>query len=560
MEITFGILKLCAGIGLFLFGIYLLEESLKHLSGRNFKIFLQRIAKNPIGAVLGGAIVTAVLQSSSLVSLMVLAFVGAGVFNMKNALAIILGANLGTTIDSWLVAMLGFKVNVEVAAYPVVFAGGLLLILFNNRQKIKHLSFFLLGFGLLFIGLALMKTAMEAHVQDYNLAQYAEMPLIIFLFIGFLLTLIVQSSSVTMALTLSAIHAGAIGFEPAAAIVLGSETGTTIKIMLGAIGGNATKKRVVFGNFLFNVTLTVFAFIFLKQILFLITNSFKITDPLIGLVTFSTLTNLLGIAVFLPLLNSFVKFLDSFFKESDISASAYIGNAKSAETETAIDLVYKETEYFIRCCLLFNLSKFGIGTNSFLQPPDFKGIIDKKKFTSQTPEEQYEYLKELQGELQAFYLKLRAKLSNEQNSQLNQGISAVRSAMHSVKSMKDIDSNISDLRRSSKDIKFDFFMKQKKATEELYHQFYQLMGRDKIVAFEAFQQVYDDILNNYITSLNNFYKEAQSAQLEDMDLTTVINFNREHFTSNKAMLVAIKDFILNEKEAEDFNEMMNYKT
>jgi hypothetical protein len=128
MDIFLLILKLCAGVGLFLFAMYLLEESLKNLSGRNFKIFLQRSTKNKLGAVAGGAIVTGVLQSSSMVSLMVLAFVGAGVFTMKSALAIILGANLGTTLDSWVVATLGFKTNIEVIAYPTIFIGGLLLI------------------------------------------------------------------------------------------------------------------------------------------------------------------------------------------------------------------------------------------------------------------------------------------------------------------------------------------------------------------------------------------------------------------------------------------------
>ena len=159
MVILTLIFKLAAGVGLFLFAMYLLEESLKNLSGRNFKLFLQRTTKNTVAAVGGGALITALLQSSSMVSLMVLAFVGAGVFTMKNAMAIILCANLGTTLDSWLVATLGFKVDIEVAAYPVVFIGGMLLILFNNRKNIKYIAYFLLGFGLLFIGLSFMKTA-----------------------------------------------------------------------------------------------------------------------------------------------------------------------------------------------------------------------------------------------------------------------------------------------------------------------------------------------------------------------------------------------------------------
>jgi phosphate:Na+ symporter len=560
MEFNFNIFKLCGGIGLFLFAMYLLEESLKNLSGRNFKLFLQNSAKNRLGAVAGGAIVTGVLQSSSVVSLMVLAFVGAGVFRMKNALAIILGANLGTTLDSWVVATLGFKVNIEIAAYPIVCIGGLILVLFGNRKTIKYISFFLLGFGLLFIGLAFMKTAMEIEVKEFDFSKYAAMPLVIFLLIGFMITMAVQSSSVTMALTLSALHAGAIGFAPSAAIVLGSETATTIKIMIGAIGGNAPKKRVVLGNFFFNVFITVFAFIFLKQLLFLITDIFKIRDPLIGLVTFSSITNLFGIAVFLPLLNPFAKLLEGFFKDTDTSAAAFIGNANISEPETAVDLLHRETEFFIYCSMLFNLSMFEIDAKLFVVPPDYKNILDKRKFSSLTPEEQYEFLKQLQCELQAFYLGLKTKLEDEQNTQLNQWISAARSAMHSVKSMKDIGSNIVNLKRSSKDIKFDFFIQHKKYSEDLYRSFHLLMSQQNNVEFETLQHMYDGILNNFTSSLNNFYKDAQTSPIEDMDITVVINFNRELFTSDKAMLIAIKDFKLTEKEATDFNELLIYKT
>lgn len=560
MEILFNIFKLCAGIGLFLFAMYLLEESLKNLSGRNFKIFLQRISKNKLGAVTGGAIVTGVLQSSTLVSLMVLAFVGAGVFTMKNAMAIILGANLGTTLDSWLVATLGFKVNIEIAAYPAVCIGGLLLILSGSRKAIKYLSFFLLGFGLLFIGLSFMKTAMEVQVKEFDLSNYVNMPLVVFLLIGFIITLVVQSSSVTMALTLSALHAGAIGFAPAVAIVLGSETGTTIKLMLSATGGSASKKRVALGNFLFNVFLTVFTFIWLKPILFLITGIFAINDPLIGLVTFSSLTNLLGIAIFLPLLNPFAKFLERFFKDSDESAAVFIGNANIAETETSLDLFRREIDYFIFSSMLYNLSMFEVDIKLLQDRPDFNTIINKRKFLSQTSEEKYEYLKQLQGELQAFYLKLRNELHEEQLSQVNQLISSVRSSMYSVKSMKDIGNNIANLRRSSKDIKFDFFMHYKRIIEKLYVQLNEILCLAGKESLKNLQHLYNDILNNYSFALNNFYKEAQYASIEEIDITIVLNFNRELFTSNKAILMAIKDFLLKEKEATDFNEILVHKT
>lgn len=552
--------KLAAGVGLFLFAMYLLEESLKNLSGRNFKLFLQRITKNAVGAVTGGAIVTAILQSSSMVSFMVLAFVGAGVFTMKNAMAIILGANLGTTLDSWLVATVGFKTDIEVVAYPAVCLGGFLLILFGNRKKIKYLSFFLFGFGLLFIGLSFMKTAMEAQVKIFDFSQYAQMHLIVFLLIGFVITMLVQSSSVTMALTLSALHVGAITFPIAAAIVLGSETGTTIKIVLGAIGGNASKKRVVLGNFLFNVFVTVFAFLLLKPILSLITTVFNIKDPLIGLVTFSSLINLFSIFFFLPFIDQFARFLERFFKDSNGNTAAFIKHATIAEPITALDLFRRETQFFIHNSMLFNLELFKIDTHEMQTNSNYTEINEKRKFFDKTPEEKYDFLKQLQGELQLFYLQLRPKLQTEQYSELSQLISSVRSAMHAVKSIKDTGSNISNLSHSSKDIKYNFFIHHKKETETLYKTLNTYLNDQKSVSFDDLQHIYNNIQINYATALNNFYAEAQNTAIEDIDITTIINFNRELFTSNKALLMAVKDFLLKEKLAEDFNELSVYKT
>ena len=540
--------------------MHLVEVSLKNLSGRSFKLFLQKITKNNIGAVAGGTIITAILQSSSMVSLMVLAFVGAGVFTMKNAMAIILGANLGTTVASWLVATLGFKTNIEIIAYPAVCVGGFLLILFENRKTTKYLAYFILGFGLMFIGLSFMKTAMESQVQHVDFSQYTNMPLIAFLFIGFLVTLILQSSSVTMILTLSALHAGAIDFPMAAAIVLGGETGTIIKIIVSAIGGNVTKKRVALGNLLFNICITVIVFALLKPILYLITDIIKIKDPLIGLVSFSTLINLLAIIVFLPLLDLFTKFLECFFKNNDDSVSSFISHASIAEPETALDLFQRETIYFIHNSMLHNLELFNIETKSLEENSEFKKVSETDNFLSKTKVEKYEFLKQLQGELQAFYLKLRAKLQDQQQAELNQMISAVRSAMHAVKSVKDIGTNIKNLRESSKDIKYNFFMHHKKETESLYIKLHNYLGLTKKASFEQLQELFNSIEKNYSSALNNFYTEAQNASIESIDITTVINFNRELFTSNKAMLMAIKEIDLDEKQAENFNEIPIYKT
>jgi len=558
MDIFLSILKLSAGVGLFLFAMYLIEDALKNLSGRTFKIFLQKITKSSLRAAIGGAIITAILQSSSVVSFMVLAFVGAGIFSLKNALAIILGANIGTTLASWMVATLGFKMNIEILAYPSVFIGGFVLILFDNRKYLKNLALFLLGFGLLFIALSFMKTAMEANTFDFS--KYRNLPTIVYLLIGFIITFIVQSSSVTMALTLSALNADTITFLPAAAIVLGSETGTSIKIMVGAIGGNASKKQVALGNFLFNIFSTVLAFIFIKQIIGLISNTFNIKDPLIGLVSFSSFVNVVGVIIFLPFLNLFVKLFMKMYKNVEDSASTYISYASIKETVTALDLFRRETAFFIHNAMVFIFELFELNYESLKTNPDFIKINEKKGYFSKTPDEKYNYLKQLQGELQVFYLKLRSLLKGEQVSMLNQLISALRSAMHSVKSIKDVERNISNLSQSSKNIKFDFFLHHKKETEILYQKLNKLLAEWNEEGFEELNRIFIVTQKNYTSALENFYKDAQNANTDVLDITTALNFNREIFTSNKAMLVAVKDYLLSEKDSDKFNELLKYRT
>lgn len=210
--------------------------------------------------------------------------------------------------------------------------------------------------------------------------------------------------------------------------------------------------------------------------------------------------------------------------------------------------------------MLFNLELFKIDTLALKKQSDYIEINEKKSFASKTSEEKYEFLKQLQGEMQAFYLKLRTKLNSEQNSELSQLISAARSSMHAVKSVKDIDSNIMDLSHSSKDIKYQFFMHHKKETENLYLKLSAFLSMEEPVNFEELEAIFNTIQNNYTTALNTFYTEVQLTIVENIDITTVINFNRELFMSNKAMLMALKDLILDEKNAQNFNEISIYKT
>lgn len=233
-----------AGLGVFLLGINQMEGGIKSLAGKSFRKYMRSYTRNPFYGILIGTIITAILQSSSVVSLMTIAFVGAGIIPLKNAVGVIFGANLGTTATGWIVASIGFKFPIESFALPVLGVGGILVTLFSNRIFFTELGRFLIGFGALFTGIAFMKDAIDVTNIDANTITQFSIPVHLYFIVGVFLTAIIQSSSATMAITLSGLYAGLIPLDIAAAIVVGGSLGTTITVLLGTLGGNSIKKQV----------------------------------------------------------------------------------------------------------------------------------------------------------------------------------------------------------------------------------------------------------------------------------------------------------------------------
>ncbi|MFN9115872.1 MAG: Na/Pi cotransporter family protein, partial [Bacteroidota bacterium] len=235
---------LLGGIAIFLMGTGMMEEAIRQLAGRRFKLFLKRSTEHPLKAVGSGAFVTALLQSSSVVNLFVLSLVGSGVMRMRQALAVMLGANLGTTFTSWMIAMIGFNLNLESYALPVFGLSGMLMYYAGKDSSLRVWARLFAGFSLLFWGLGFMQKSMQELVLKIDFSVLTGYHLIIFLFAGMIITGIVQASSVTIAITLSALHSNVINIQMAAALVLGAEIGTTFKLALASYKGSAAKKRV----------------------------------------------------------------------------------------------------------------------------------------------------------------------------------------------------------------------------------------------------------------------------------------------------------------------------
>ena len=308
-------------------------------------------------------VVTAVLQSGSVVNLMVLAFVGSGVLNLRNALAVILGSNIGTTLDSWVVALLGFRFNIEMVAYPLIGISGILMTLSEKGSSRYLWCRFSFGLGALFVGLDLIKGGFAGMVREMDFTAYAGYPLIFFLLLGFIVTSLIQSSYAMVAIVLGALHAGAITILPATAIILGSEAGTTIKLLVAAADGLPAKRRVAYANFLYNVVVVILVFLATRPLNSLIADRLGLTNPLVALVFFQSLINVAGALLFLPFLNTGAAYLERKFPDA-FTTARYIGSVPPGAGDIAMEVFEKETRRFMALTLRFMQSCFGAAPES----------------------------------------------------------------------------------------------------------------------------------------------------------------------------------------------------
>lgn len=544
-----------AGLGIFLYAMHLVEDALKELSGRTFKLFLRKHTDNKLEAIASGTVVTGILQSSSVVTLMVLSLVGAGVITMRNALAVVLGSNLGTTIDSWVVATLGFRFDIEKFFLPVIAISGIVLALFSDHKKIFHIARFGLGFGFLFFGLNYMRISIEDLVKNFDLTPYLGLSRLGFLLVGFIITAIIQSSSATMVIVLSALSTEVIPFETAVCIIIGSELGTSIKIVLGTVGGIAAKKRVALGNILFNCTITVFAFVMMYPIISFIRTFVGEGEPLIGLVLFQSIINLSGIIIFYPFLNRIGNFLEKRFVKKNHKATYFIQDGALLDPDVVPELLEKETLLFIYRAIRLNRDAFYITPTLPEQPSNYEKIINENNKRFRSYFEKYNDVKRAEGEILALYTKMsEEKISKNEFVRVNQLIVSVRNAMYSAKGIKDLLEDKEDFRDSAQDAKYEQYRALQLQLKEFYAHLLEILNtKEETHCFEALVRLMGRIRRDYETRTTTIYKQSAEDTLEEVDISTLLNVNREVYSSCKAMIFSVKDYILDRKRAEDFD-------
>lgn len=533
------IFTLLGALGMFLYGMNMMSSGLQKAAGDRLRGFLSSMTSNPFKRVLTGLGITAVIQSSSATTVMVVSFVNAGLLTLVQAIGVIMGANIGTTITAWMVAWLGFKADISILAVPLMLIGFILSISKKNQRR--NIGELVVGFSLLFLGLSFMKESVPDLKQTPEVLEFVKTwsgfgfwSVLIFLGFGSVLTLVLQSSSATMAITLIMLSMGWIPFPMACAMVLGENIGTTITANIAASVGNPSAKRAALSHTIFNVFGVIWALILFKPFLSLVgwitssifgipnpaADGFAVHDPagpestsaLYGLSMLHTLFNLINTLLlvwFTGLIEKVVCMVikEPANKEDNKFRLKYIEAGPLATPELATEQAFNEIIHFAQ------ISKNGLGyaraAINETDPDKFEELRGKLV--------KYEEISDrIEYEIATFLNAVSAEEISERTSHM---IKAMYKIIGELESLGDSGESISRIlsRRNIHNKTFDAeTIKKLNAMVDLVDNTYDVMIQNLRLAFEG---KLEEISNAYAAEdrINNLRNNLRDEEIESIE-------------------------------------------
>ncbi len=441
-----------SGIAIFLIGMMFMQDGFKLLSGGILEKLLQKFTSNIFYSILTGFLSTTFVQSSSIISLVVISFLSVELLTLIQGIGILFGSNLGSTTTAWIISSLGFDVKISAYAMPMILFGVILRFIKNNAYK--GLGNVLLGLGFVFLGIAYMKEGFETLKNSIDLASFAmegALGIIIYLIVGAIATVIIQSSAATIAIIITALSAGSIIYINALALVIGANIGTTFTAILASLASNENGKRVAFAHFLFNIItgliITIFIYSF-KDFVDYLAPYFGISEEnySMKLALFHTLFSLIGIILLTPFVNQIVNLSQKLIKKkvSALSKPKYLLDANLTIPETAIVSIKKETINLYENCQKAMLHALNLHTTNLKTKEDLKLQISKEvsKIDTNIDEIYQTNLKNLYSEIIKFSSFAQENMSSSQQREVADIKRCAKLIVEVLKDTRDIQKNV----------------------------------------------------------------------------------------------------------------------
>lgn len=517
------------GLAIFLLAMGMLEQAIRGLAGGLISRWLGKAAR-PASSAWAGLIVTALVQSSTLTSLLVLAFAAAGTLPLVNAIAAIVGATVGTTGTGWLVALFGFKFSIESIAVPVVGVGAIASLLGTPERPLHDSGRLLVAFGLLLFGLGLMKGGADSLTQYLPTDDAAGIPTWLFLLGGIFVTALIQSSTATILLTLTALHGGFIGLVEGALIVTGANLGTTSTMVIATLRGAAVKRRLALANILYHGFCSALG---LGLLWLLWANDWlPAWDPTIALAAFHTAFTLCGMALFWPVMKPLADWLEDRFMSNEservarwlVASAATVPAAATAATERAVRLLGAHV-------IAINARNLRLPGSFELTPPPARLSFEQR----------YETIKRLEGEILQFVLQTQTQtLDSAAADKLQHHLEAARSLVLAAKSLKDIRSNLAALRHHGASGVSEYLAQQIAHAASIYQVLLGLINEahDRDDVIQQLELLRPRLEDTHQQGHEMLYRHGLSG-IDEATLSTLLNVNRELWQSNRELANAV---------------------
>ena len=446
-----------AGVSILLFGMIMLEEGFKTFTKGPLQNVLKKATDKLYKSITTGAVVTAFIQSSSLVSVITISFISAGLINLSGGIGLIFGANIGTTATAWLVAAFGLKFKISSLALPVLIFG--LIFSFQKKNTYKGIGNVLAGLGFFFLGIHYMKEGFDVFKDYIDLKEFAVsgfLGALIYAGLGVIITTILQSSSATLALILTALAAQQIQYENALALAIGANVGTTITAILGSLTSNVAGKRLAGAHFIFNVLTGIVALAFIFPLakfvrLFAETVGIASDDYTLKLAIFHTLFNVIGVLMLVPFISRLERFLTKVIKDkasTDIARPKYLFEAAMQFPTSAVESLLKESKDLFKNAIFEIVSHaLNIHRDDIKTDQKIKKIIKKstEDMNIDVEELYYKKVKTIYDEIIKYATAIQSKLnlSEKQNQAVSEIKIANRKMVEILNDVREINKNVS---------------------------------------------------------------------------------------------------------------------
>jgi phosphate:Na+ symporter len=470
------------------------------------------------------------------------------VLPFRNAIGIILGSNLGTTFTGYLVAWLGFKVELDQFYTLLLGAGALLTVLGRDESRLQESGKLTMAFGFLLFALVLMKDSIAFVLDHVDVSQLQEVSLPVYFLFGLVLTAVIQSSSATMMITLSALSSGILGLESSAAIVIGANLGTTSTVVLVSLKGSVLKRQIAAVHVLFNVVVSGLALLALPWLLVLLKDVLHISDPLFDLVTLHSVINFAGILLFLPVIDGFRNRIERWLP-LPARQGLVIEQVGAEVPDAALKAVEADVRALLGDSVLLNAWRLGV-------LPAREGM--RKVRLAETAQTTYAELKDRENQLSDYILELqRVALTPEQVRRAQQLLVCIRDCLYSTKAVKDVEADLVRFHLESGVQVRTFINRLLESVEALYAQTLRLLEADCCITADDFKELRDRVRESHAASNVAIYQLIDQRGFRHDRASSALNINRELLLSAHSLLNALQHFLLPGEQAATVSEWLS---